>query len=48
MRGDGARYDVIAQLFRTVAARLGLSPPPPAGPTSFRRPFRQQGLFEAT
>lgn len=45
MRGEGPRYELVAQLFRTVAKRLGLLPPPPPGPTSFRRPFRQQDLF---
>lgn len=46
MRGEGARYEVVAQLFRTVAARLGLTPPPSPATTSFRRPFQQQGLFD--
>ncbi|MBL8750955.1 MAG: PA0069 family radical SAM protein [Planctomycetes bacterium] len=50
MRGSGARYEVIANLFRTTCKRLGMR----AGrdvdqdsdePTPFRRPFQQQGLF---
>lgn len=45
MRGEGPRYQLIAQLFRTVAKKLGLSPPPSPGPTSFRRPFAQGSLF---
>ncbi|HZN37897.1 MAG TPA: PA0069 family radical SAM protein [Planctomycetota bacterium] len=45
MRGRGPRYELIAQLFSTVAKRLGLLPPPHPGPTSFRRPFQQQALF---
>ena len=46
MRGEGPRYELIAQLFRTVGKRLGLLPPERPGPSSFRRPFQQQGLFD--
>ena len=45
MRGTGPRYELIAKLFATVAKRLGFTPPPHLGPTSFRRPFEQQALF---
>lgn len=45
MRGEGPRYELIAQLFRTVGKRLGLTPPERPGPTSFRRPFQQGSLF---
>jgi hypothetical protein len=48
MRGGGARWQVIEALFRTTAQRLGLSAErgePDVSP--FRRPFQQQGLFDA-
>lgn len=46
MRGEGARWEVITQLFRTTAQRLGLTPRGPrTAPSPFLRPFRQQGLF---
>jgi DNA repair photolyase len=48
MRGGGARWQVIEALFRTTAQRLGLSAErgePDGSP--FRRPFQQQGLFDA-
>lgn len=45
MRGQGARYEVVANLFRTVAKRLGLMPPERPGPSPFRRPFQQGSLF---
>ncbi len=45
MRGQGARYEVVANLFRTVAKRLGLTPPERPGPSPFRRPFQQGSLF---
>jgi len=45
MRGTGPRYELMSQLFRTSAKRLGLTPPPAPGPTSFRRPFTQGSLF---
>lgn len=49
MRGEGARYAVIAQLFDRVAKRLGFAGRPrerqEPRPTSFRRPHQQQSLF---
>ncbi|MGC6489566.1 MAG: PA0069 family radical SAM protein [Planctomycetota bacterium] len=46
MRGEGARYQLIADLFDRTARRLGMTAPrPPATPSPFRRPHQQQGLF---
>ena len=47
MRGTGPRYQLIADLFRSTATRLGLLPPP-AGPvrSPFRRPYEQRSLFD--
>lgn len=46
MRGEGARYRLIADLFAGSARRLGLGPPAPARtPSPFRRPHREQWLF---
>jgi DNA repair photolyase len=48
MRGSGARWEVVVQLFSTIARRLGLLPRGPRpGPSPFRRPHRQAGLFDA-
>ena len=46
MRGEGARYQLIADLFDRTARRLGMTAPRPAAAASpFRRPNRQLGLF---
>jgi len=47
MRGTGPRYQVIADLFRSTASRLGFLPPP-GGPvrSPFRRPYEQRSLFD--
>jgi hypothetical protein len=48
MRGEGARYEVIAQLFDRVAKRLGFAGRDrtrDARPSPFRRPHHQQSLF---
>jgi DNA repair photolyase len=46
MRGEGARYQLIADLFARTARRLGMSAPtPPSTPSPFRRPHQQQRLF---
>jgi len=47
MRGEGARYQLMADLFERTAKRLGMTAPlPAASPSPFRRPHRQQGLFD--
>ena len=47
MRGEGARYRLIEDLFARTARRLGLTAPLAAvAPSPFRRPHRQQGLFD--
>jgi len=51
MKGEGARYQLIADLFERTARRLGMSAPSaPSAPSPFRRPHQQQHLFggEAT
>lgn len=46
MRGEGARYQLIADLFERTARRLGMtSPAPMTGPSPFRRPHQQRSLF---
>lgn len=48
MRGQGPRWDAIAQLFEQHRRRLGLAASEPgigAAPASFRRPRRQLSLF---
>jgi hypothetical protein len=45
MRGQGSRYEVVEQLFRSIARRINLLPPPTSAATSFRRPFQQGSLF---
>lgn len=49
MRGTGPRWELVAQLFRTTAQRLGLrsgrEPGPEAESSPFRRPFAQGSLF---
>jgi len=46
MKGEGARYQLIADLFDRTARKLGMRAPlPPTEPSPFRRPHRQQGLF---
>jgi DNA repair photolyase len=46
MRGEGARYQLISDLFARTAERLGMTAPrPPAAASPFRRPHQQQGLF---
>ncbi|MFN3244385.1 MAG: PA0069 family radical SAM protein [Planctomycetota bacterium] len=48
MKGEGARYQLIADLFDRTARRLGMSAPRPATePSPFRLPHRQLGLFAA-
>ena len=46
MRGQGPRYQLIADLFERTALRLGLTPRSPGPAVSpFRRPHREQWLF---
>ena len=46
MKGEGARYQLIADLFERTARKLGMTAPLPAtSPSPFRPPHRQQGLF---
>ena len=57
MRGEGARWQLIADLFARTARRLGIAVGEragaatvserilPTGPSPFRRPHRQQSLF---
>lgn len=46
MRGEGPRWQLMADLFARTARRLGLLPPPaPATPSPFRAPHRQGSLF---
>jgi DNA repair photolyase len=46
MRGVGQRWDVIAQLFRATAQRLGYGRAPPIPePSPFRRPRPGQGVL---
>ena len=46
MRGEGPRWQLIADLFAASAKRLGLSPPSGAAePSPFRRPHQQGSLF---
>lgn len=46
MRGEGARYQMISDLFEKTARRLGMTAPLPAAEVSpFRRPHREQWLF---
>ncbi len=46
-RGEGALARSIGSLFDTAASRLGFVPGPPPGPSPFRRPRAQLGLFAA-
>ena len=46
MRGEGARYQLMADLFAKTAAKLGLTSPLAAESRSpFRRPHQEQWLF---
>jgi DNA repair photolyase len=46
MRGEGARYQLMVDLFEKTAKRLGMTAPVPAvSPSPFRRPNQQQSLF---
>ena len=45
MRGEGPRWQLMVDLFERSARAHGLQPPPPPGPSSFRRPGAQQLLF---
>ena len=46
MRGEGARYQLMADLFAATARRLGMSAPSRgAEPSPFRRPHEQRTLF---
>ena len=46
MRGEGARYQLMADLFANCAKKLGMTAPVPSKlPSPFRRPHREQWLF---
>jgi len=46
MRGEGARYQLMADLFAKTASKLGMTAPlPAASPSPFRRPNQEQWLF---
>ena len=46
MRGEGPRWQLMADLFARTARQLGLAPPPaPVEPSPFRRPNAQRLLF---
>ena len=46
MKGEGARYQLISDLFDRTARRLGMTAPAqPRGPSPFRRPHQQRSLF---
>jgi DNA repair photolyase len=45
MRGEGPRYQLIADLFARTARRLGFAAREPLGPSPFRRPHQQGSLF---
>ncbi len=46
MKGSGARWEIIRQLFDTTCKRLGMNESDPAPRKPFRRPRAQLGLFD--
>ena len=46
MRGTGARWEIVRQLFDTTCKRLGMNEVSPAERKPFRRPRAQLGLFD--
>ena len=46
MRGEGARWEIVRQLFHATVKRLGMNHEEPVeGPSAFRRPTAQGSLF---
>jgi DNA repair photolyase len=45
MTGDGARWEIVRQLFHATCKRLGMNAPEEDGPTPFLRPWTQGKLF---
>ncbi len=45
MTGDGARWEIVRQLFHATCKRLGMNEPEDERPTPFRRPWTQGTLF---